>query len=209
MEKYYLYQGITKKGPYSLNELKKHKIYAESKIWKEGLEDWTPASEFQELQKIIQLKPPSRIKPLSYFIKDSSELKLKATLIITFCVYLFTALVLIGGLETLIFKFNNEELLVDPTPAEKEVILRRKDSSETLRIIDVNKYREYIPNVDIDDPNLNVLLKEKLNSIIGNAFFGPVTILITIVTFAISMISNNFKYEDFRTYLNQYRDILK
>jgi len=252
--RYYTYNGIKRNGPYTINELKKLNIYADSKIWKEGTEDWTRASEFQELHDIIQARPPSRIKPLSYFIKNTSELKLKATVVITIIVYLITALFLNGGLETLMFKFNNQELfegssqqIISPIQEPRLPELRGTDTTKMsgmskflmeanrgldsleptntasfkklkdkktidpsgLRVIDADVYRDYIPDFDPDDPNLNRLLSQKLNAIIANAFWGPITILITIVTFAISMILNNFKYEDFRTYVNQYRDIMK
>jgi hypothetical protein len=223
---YYTYKGIKRIGPYTLKELKKHKIYANSKIWKEGTEDWTTASELPEFESLIHTKPPPLIKPLSYFNKT---LKFRAAIAVTIIVYLFVALFINEGLKTIIFKFHNQDMLapihstvsqrvIDTIPKGSglskylEQVNKGVDSSRPKidpvyrevqkiydpvqsRNLDVKKYRDYIPDLDPDDPNLEMRLTLTLDSIISNAFYGFTTILITLITFVIAVVLTNLRHK--------------
>jgi uncharacterized membrane protein YhaH (DUF805 family) len=63
MNKYFYSVGKEKHGPLSLDELKQENISNDTLIWFEGLDDWTPASELEEMKPILELKPP----PISTF----------------------------------------------------------------------------------------------------------------------------------------------
>lgn len=59
MKKYFYSDGKEKLGPLGLEELKEENIANDTLIWFEGLDDWTPASELEEMKPILELKPPS------------------------------------------------------------------------------------------------------------------------------------------------------
>ena len=58
MKKYFYSDGKEKHGPLSLDELKEENISNETLIWFEGLEDWAPAGELDEMKPILELSPP-------------------------------------------------------------------------------------------------------------------------------------------------------
>jgi len=58
MKKYFYSEGKEKHGPLSLEELKQENISKETLIWFEGLDDWKPAEELDEMKPILELQPP-------------------------------------------------------------------------------------------------------------------------------------------------------
>ena len=58
MKKYFYSDIKEKHGPLSLDELKQIGICKQTLIWFEGLEDWTPAEELDEMTPILELQPP-------------------------------------------------------------------------------------------------------------------------------------------------------
>jgi len=66
MKKYFYSDGKEKHGPLSLDELKQENIANDTLIWFEGLDDWRPANELEEMKPILELKPP----PISTFNKE-------------------------------------------------------------------------------------------------------------------------------------------
>ncbi len=58
MKKYFYSDGKEKHGPLSLEELKQENIANDTLIWFEGLDDWTPASDLEEMKPTLELKPP-------------------------------------------------------------------------------------------------------------------------------------------------------
>lgn len=59
MRKYFYTDGNEKFGPFELEELKKKDLSIDTKIWFYGLEKWTPISEIEDLQAIIDEIPPA------------------------------------------------------------------------------------------------------------------------------------------------------
>jgi cell division protein FtsB len=55
---YYLHNGIESSGPFGLEELKNKKITRTTPVWCEGMEDWKPAGEIEELKSILHVIPP-------------------------------------------------------------------------------------------------------------------------------------------------------
>lgn len=58
MKKYFYSNGQDKEGPVSIEELKQIDINADTLIWFEGIQDWTPAIEIEEIRLILELNPP-------------------------------------------------------------------------------------------------------------------------------------------------------
>ena len=59
MKKYFYSDGKEKHGPLSFEELKQKKIFNNTLIWFEGLEEWKPAAEFEFMRPVLELNPPS------------------------------------------------------------------------------------------------------------------------------------------------------
>jgi hypothetical protein len=59
MKKYFYSNDNQKNGPYSFEELQNENIKKETLIWYEGMDDWTKASDLDEMTPILELKPPS------------------------------------------------------------------------------------------------------------------------------------------------------
>jgi len=59
MKKYFYSDGKEKYGPLNLDELKQEGISKKTLLWFEGLDDWTPAGELDEMKPILELQPPS------------------------------------------------------------------------------------------------------------------------------------------------------
>lgn len=58
MKKYFYSDGKEKHGPLSLDELQQEGISNGTLIWFEGLDDWTPAGDLDEMKPILELQPP-------------------------------------------------------------------------------------------------------------------------------------------------------
>jgi hypothetical protein len=58
MKKYFYSNGQDKVGPLSIEELKIEDIKPDTLIWHEGLDDWTPAIDIEEVKLILELNPP-------------------------------------------------------------------------------------------------------------------------------------------------------
>lgn len=65
MKQYFYAEGENQLGPFSLEELSKKKITKETLIWFEGIDNWTKASEIEDLKPILKsIPPPLVISPL-------------------------------------------------------------------------------------------------------------------------------------------------
>ncbi len=62
MKKYYLYNGTEQEGPFSFEELTTKNIKKDTKVWYEGLTDWTTAEKIDELKEFFKLSSPPPIK---------------------------------------------------------------------------------------------------------------------------------------------------
>ncbi len=58
MKKYFIHDGQNESGPFSVEELKHQPVTKDSLIWYEGLDNWTPAGEINDLKSLFNLKPP-------------------------------------------------------------------------------------------------------------------------------------------------------
>lgn len=74
MKKYFYSNDNQKNGPYTFEEIKNENIKKETLMWYEGLEEWTKASDLNEMIPILELNPPSfsAIKQDSNLIENSA-----------------------------------------------------------------------------------------------------------------------------------------
>jgi hypothetical protein len=56
--KYFIAINNLKKGPLTLESLRNYNLEKNTLVWKEGLEDWKPAEDFEELQDLFLSIPP-------------------------------------------------------------------------------------------------------------------------------------------------------
>jgi hypothetical protein len=58
MKKFYIHNGTEQMGPFDVDELKARDIHSDTPIWHEGLENWTTASQVEELKNILKNSSP-------------------------------------------------------------------------------------------------------------------------------------------------------
>jgi GYF domain 2 len=63
MKKYYLHEGATQQGPFSLEELRDKKITAATLVWFHPMPEWKPAGEIEELKSIFN-PAPAPVQPV-------------------------------------------------------------------------------------------------------------------------------------------------
>ena len=76
---YYFSNGTEKKGPVSLDDLKKQGIEWNTLIWYEGLSDWKEARDIEELAQFCASIPPPIIQPSSPAESSSSSVSSSVT----------------------------------------------------------------------------------------------------------------------------------
>lgn len=63
MKKYYTHNGTNQQGPFTLEDLLKSGIAAETQIWHDGLESWSAAKNLDELKMVFAQKTPPPLPP--------------------------------------------------------------------------------------------------------------------------------------------------
>lgn len=58
MRKYFLHNGTEQQGSFSIDDLKARNIKKETPVWCEGMTDWTPAGNVEELKNIFEQSTP-------------------------------------------------------------------------------------------------------------------------------------------------------
>jgi hypothetical protein len=72
MTKYFYLKDNEKIGPLSTEDLSTADLNKDTLVWFQGLEDWTPMSEIEELKSVLEIKPP----PIPIVPPPVSEVKL-------------------------------------------------------------------------------------------------------------------------------------
>lgn len=76
MKKYFYSIGTDKLGPFSFEELTSENLTRESLIWFEGLDDWKPAKDIEELNEVFKLIPPPITKNKLLVKSENSRISL-------------------------------------------------------------------------------------------------------------------------------------
>ncbi|MCE7995454.1 MAG: DUF4339 domain-containing protein [Roseivirga sp.] len=105
MKKYFLHDESEQIGPFNLSELGNHEIKKETPVWYEGLKDWTPAGDLDELSELFKGGTPPPFKPkeqsnnkentASEYEKGSSSNKLLTGVLIAIIVFSIGAFLVI------------------------------------------------------------------------------------------------------------------
>ncbi|MBE7443338.1 MAG: DUF4339 domain-containing protein [Flavobacteriales bacterium] len=117
MKKYFIYSDEKQEGPFSIDELKLKKLSKETKVWFEGINDWTTIENVVELKGIINSMPPPIVTPPHIDSTKSnsiSEKKSKKRGWIVFLLLLLFVLVVTGGyVATKAYKNHQQEVKTD------------------------------------------------------------------------------------------------
>ncbi len=63
--RYFIYESGTQSGPFEPNELLNHGLQSETLVWTEGMEQWTPAWQVEELKALLsQQKQKQQAAPM-------------------------------------------------------------------------------------------------------------------------------------------------
>lgn len=117
MKQFFIHNGQNEEGPFNIEQLKLQVLKKETPIWYEGLEDWTTASEIEEIKYLFipKLTPPPLVKPVPPKIQqqtytsasiDNTQSTKKKSLLVTIVI---GSIVLIGSIFGLVAyqNFNN------------------------------------------------------------------------------------------------------
>jgi len=58
MKKYFLHNGKTQEGPFSVDDLRRKGVTNKTMIWFDGIKDWTEAQHILELKEFLTISPP-------------------------------------------------------------------------------------------------------------------------------------------------------
>ena len=72
-QEYYYLVDNEKSGPLGVNQLKSVGLKPNTLVWTEGLDDWKPVKEVEELKILLKMPPPPSTPPISSTPKRGSE----------------------------------------------------------------------------------------------------------------------------------------
>ena len=102
VKKYYISNGETKEGPYSIEDIRNIKFDENSLIWKEGFTNWKRINEINELSKLLQSFPPP--------LPNNKNLKSNEKSYFKFFVFIFLSLFTFGVLISSINLSNGNNI---------------------------------------------------------------------------------------------------
>jgi hypothetical protein len=120
MKQYYLLEGDSQIGPFTLDQLKTQKITSSTPIWFEGLSEWTTAANLSELKEILNAVPPPFKSKNT--MKTSTKQRADKTGVYRMIYYLLVLLMLVIGVFTYdyIQKSNLQDHLDASAKAEED-----------------------------------------------------------------------------------------
>lgn len=115
LKKYYLHNNTESTGPFDLEEIKTKNITKTTPVWFQGMENWKPAGEIEELRSIFAVVPPafksfSTLPPNPNVDKKVKNQKILGLSKTTFFIVLVIVILLIG---TFIFNTIQENRSVE------------------------------------------------------------------------------------------------
>lgn len=171
--KYFIAFGNTKKGPYSLEEVKEYKIERNTLIWKEGLENWMKAEDIEELQSLFISAPPpipgaTEISELKLDYKKKAQKEFKnvfALLIISLAIALLTLIIYSNVSRP---EYVSDENISEGKKAMMEDRFKHEPVLFVGRYIPDGKYSYGLTTEDIEDGNVNEIVRSRFRSDVTN-----------------------------------------
>lgn len=102
---YFIHNGETKEGPFTLEALKERRITSNTYVWREGLDSWVQATQLMELQDTIKSMDhkigyaPSKHQPPN----DSKYIRINRKKLLIFCAIFLALIIAYWGLGQLGF----------------------------------------------------------------------------------------------------------
>jgi|SRR5690554_6671324 len=155
--KYFYIKNKEKVGPLSLDELKISGLERNTLVWKEGLDNWEKAVEFEELREIFSSSPPEVPVSDSEKVKNVVSRELEANFKL-----LLIALCLTLGVYLIISEVNRPPYLSQQELRElKESLSIQRDNSFVAvgRWVGKSKYDDNIPLGALQ--NINEIRKKR------------------------------------------------
>lgn len=219
MSKYYISKGISKKGPYTKEQLKAFKIQSDTLIWVDGNSEWQEASNFEDLKDVIIATPPSRTKS---FTISSGKFRYKTLIFALLLTLPFYLLKSADGIKAYIFKLENKEAIktyefdranTDTLASSKILLEQHQRNTELARkVIDSFNQEDLILNSFAKDyifpleDRIDIMetIKETVNKyMFGDSLFYSIFIFIVIVLIQL------IPHRDIANYLNQFPKLFR
>lgn len=176
--KYFYINKKEKIGPLSLDELREAFLERSTLVWREGLDNWKKAEEFEELNEIFNSVPPVVPTTKAEKMKDIASNELEANFRLFLIALGFTCLAYI-----IIGEINRPPYLSQQDLSEMKEYLNQQTGSNFVAVgqwVGQSKYDDNIPLGAL--PNINEIRKmrfeEDVNSQTFIAFFIILGLLI-------------------------------
>jgi Na+-transporting methylmalonyl-CoA/oxaloacetate decarboxylase gamma subunit len=143
-KKYFLHNGQQQLGPFSFEELKIQKLVKQNMVWCEGMENWKPAGEVDELKVLFAYVPPPLPKIVStpppivptFIPAIVAEKKSKKKAIFIILVIILSSSLLIASVVFVVYKIKNNTDTVLKTDSLVPSVI--SDSANSLTNKDIS-----------------------------------------------------------------------
>ncbi len=161
MKTYFINDGQQQKGPFTIEELKSQLVKPNDMVWSEGMENWQPASEMNDLKPLFSSVPPPLIpKPIEPTDNKNAVGNANPKSNKKLFIYLgagLGALLLIGAsiflIASLSSKKSNDETI-------NAALLAKADSLKSAAAMD-SSTKANSQNASIDEKNMTPEQKEQ------------------------------------------------
>lgn len=165
--KYFYINKKEKIGPLSLHELKEASLERNTLVWREGLDNWKKAEEFEELDEIFNSIPPEVPTTTAEKVKDiaSNELEANFKLLLIALGLTFFAYIIIG-------EINRPPYLSQQELTEMKEYLNQQRGSSFIAVgrwVGQSKYDDNIPLGAL--PNINEIRKDRFEEDVNSQTF--------------------------------------
>lgn len=166
MRQYFIHNGQNEEGPFDIEQLKLQPLKKETPIWYEGLENWTTASEIEEIKYLFAIKqtPPPLVKSVPPKIQqqtyastnvDNSQTSKKKSLLIPIVI---GSIVLIGSIIGIVAYQNSKnsstiDTLQEKVTSQEQVLQTQQNEDATkeaerqrINIANTEKNKKYRNN---------------------------------------------------------------
>ena len=186
--KYFYIKKKEKIGPLSLHELKEASLERKTLVWREGLDNWKKAEEYEELEEVFNSVPPEVPVSKTEKAKDvaSKELEANFKILLLALGLTFVAYLIIG-------EINRPPYLSQQELSEMKDYLNEKRGSSFYTVgqwVGQSKYDDNIPVGAL--PNINKIRKERFEKDVKSQTFKAFFIILGVLIIGryISKVSN-------------------
>lgn len=126
MRQYFLHNGTSEEGPFTLEQLKERNIQPDTLIWFEGLQEWVAANTADDLKPLFSIKPP----PLKVATPPSMQYQYEESKPRSKSKYIWTALSVLAIVIIAVLIYSNNQSQQALTNLQSSV--SQKEHEETM-----------------------------------------------------------------------------